>query len=102
AIHLILAARDGDYSCAVDLSAQNFRGLEIGRDEDPCFESAARRLGRHGVGEIAGGGTCDGIECEVARLGQRHCDYTILDDQSGLADGVILVYVTTCSSCFAE
>src|SRR6202451_1046279 len=89
-VDLIVAAVDANDCGAENIGAENFRGFQIGRDEDPGLQSQARSVSGDRVSEIARGRARDGIEAELACLGQRDGYDAILEATRGQADGVIL------------
>ncbi len=52
-VHLVVAARDAHDLRAEHLRAEDLRGLEICRNEDPRLEAIARSLRGDGVGKVA-------------------------------------------------
>ena len=89
-IHLVVAARNANQLRAINLRAQNFCRLKICGNEDPRFESVARRLRRNRIGKIPGRRTRHRIEAEAPRLRQSHCDHAVFEAERGQTNGVIL------------
>src|SRR5271165_737643 len=89
-IDLIVVAGDAHDFRSEHVRAQNLRGLKIGRDEDPGFESLARRVRGDSVGQVASGRTRHGIESESFRLRQSHGDHAVLEAERRQANGVVL------------
>ena len=54
------------------------------------LEAEACRLRGDRVGEVAGGGAADGVEAELARVGESDGDDAILEAERRKADGVVL------------
>ena len=80
---MVVVAVDADEARAVDQRVEDFGGLEIGGHEDAGFEAKARGLCGDRVGEVAGGGAADGVEAEVARVGEGDGDDAVLEASVG-------------------
>ena len=79
-----------------------FAGFEIGGDEDAGLEAEAGGLGGDGVGEVAGGGAADGVEAELARVGEGDGDDAIFEAEGREADGVVFDVEVGCADALAE
>ena len=64
--------------------------LQVGRDEDVSFQPGRGAVGGNAVGQIAGRGTADRAEAELAGLAQRHGNHAILERQRREIDGIVL------------
>ena len=90
AVDVVVVAVDADEARAVDLGVEDLCGLEVGGDEDAGLEAEARGLRGDGVGEVAGGGAADGVEAELARVGEGDGDDAVFEAEGREADGVVL------------
>ena len=75
---IVVAGNAHDFR-AENVRAQNFGGLEIGRDEDPGLETFAGGMCGHGVGQVSGRGAGHGIEPEGFRLRQSYGDHAVFE-----------------------
>src|SRR5437763_16885962 len=89
-VYLIVAAGNPNQLCPEDLCANNFRRLKISRDKNPALQTIARGLRRGGVGKVPSRGARNRIESKAARVGNSHCDHTVLEAQGWKANGVVL------------
>src|SRR5581483_2786745 len=89
AINLVVAAGNADELCAEYLGPDNLGLLKVGWDENPAFESVARRLCGRGVSKITSRRARDGVESKGAGVSQCSCDHTVFEAQCGQADRVI-------------
>jgi hypothetical protein len=90
AVDVVVVAVDADETRTVDEGVEDLGGLEVGGDEDGGLQAEARGLSGDRVREVAGGGTTDGGEAELLRVGERDGDDAILERERREADGVVL------------
>ena len=101
-VDVIVVAVDANEAGAVDLGVENLCGLEVGGDEDGGLEAEAGGLRGDGVGEVAGGGAADGVEAELARVGEGDGDDAIFEAEGWEADGIVFDEEIRCADALAE
>jgi hypothetical protein len=74
---------------AVDAGREDLLLLQVGRDEDIRLQPSGRRVGGHGVGQVARGSAGHRREPQLDGLGQRHRHDPILE-RVGRVGGVVL------------
>ena len=90
AVDVVVVAVNAHDARAVDGGVENFRRLEIRRDEDAGIESLLGALRGDGVRQVSGGGAANRVEPESACRGQGRGYHAILEGERGEADGIIL------------
>src|SRR5437016_13592320 len=78
AIHMIVVPVNAHDARAVDGGIENFRGLQVGGNEDAGVESFLRGLSCNGVGQSAGGRAAGGGRMNTARSRERRGYETVL------------------------
>jgi hypothetical protein len=84
------------------LGVEDLGGLEVCGDEDGGLEAETSGLRGYGVGEIAGRGASDGLEAELARVGESNGDDAVFEAEGREADGVVLDVEIGCADALAE
>ena len=90
AIDLVVGAADADDLGSVDAGAENLGRFQIARGRRCRLWRPAGGVGGDAVGQVAGGGTADRGEAELAGLGQGHADDAVLEGERREVDGIVL------------
>ena len=88
-VHVVVGALDGDDVAAVDGGGDDLGHLEVVGDEDDRDHAGARRMGGHGVGQVAGRGAGGHLEAELAGLGEGHGHDPVLEGSGGVGRVVL-------------